>query len=82
MASGRREEHDAIDSSGPRAREPRPRARLGRTLVVYLALAGIAFAVGTSGLPGRAVAAVAEWLSATGRVELSAPAQEALRGTS
>jgi hypothetical protein len=52
---------------------------IGRTALVYLLFALVAFAIGSSGLPGQALAAIAEWLTDGGHVHLVGPVGEVVR---
>ncbi len=50
-----------------------------RTLGWVAVLVALAFGLGASGLPGDAMAAAADWLVDSGRVELQGPIGEAVR---
>jgi hypothetical protein len=52
---------------------------LMRTLGWVAVLVALAFGLGASGLPGDAMAAAADWLVDSGRVELQGPIGEAVR---
>jgi hypothetical protein len=57
----------------------RRRANVALTLLVYAIVIAAAFAVGSSGWPGRAAAAIGAWLADDDRVELSGPVGDAVR---
>lgn len=50
-----------------------------RNVVIGVLLVGIAFWVGMTGVPGRAVAAAAGWLESNDKIELAGPVGDAVR---
>ncbi|MEQ1503190.1 MAG: hypothetical protein ABMB14_13215 [Myxococcota bacterium] len=50
-----------------------------RNVLVVIGLVVAAFAVGSTGAPGRIAAAAAGWLSDNGTVELRGPVGDAIR---